>query len=705
MNEGSHSTARTASPKRSTCPELQPITNIDWMKQGEISVRDEGTLNVLLVAPHGYPGNDDNTEILAALLADQLDCFAVVNNRKYDRYASKDHTPNAGDLNDPNQLDTCPDFREPLIDRLRHIILNYTKPPVVLFLHGMRDDYAGGDLKKEDVFAVGAGYAGKYDSDRAFASQELVNTLVALLTEKIGTAKDGIAKYSGENKVPGILRRKYTNGYAVEAIQLEIRCEGFRDSRENLAALAEKLKNVLTHEKMKEFVSVELRVQPLDAGIFDEKASGMGERQRADAVVLERRFRPDEIEVDAEFKKLVHELSQAERDLLEKSIQSDGCLEPLSVWEQDGKFILLDGHHRLEICRKLDRDFLVARIAVVDRVEAALWMINKQVGRRNSNTFQKIELLAPLHELVEKEAKERQKQGFQERGKDKEESSEKPLRTADVMAEKAGVGSTTYRYARDIIEYGDDDLRERLRRGEISIDAARQEIKKPQKRKTAKQQKPKKSEESMGAPGTAMEEKGLEEWKPPPLSDVIVISAGWRDALGGTDALAQIPVPAAAKQDCIVWVWTPAQGIPSVLDTVKAWGFTYRTLFVWKRESVSSRDFLDEVGEYFVVATTGTPKTSPKANLQTVLETSAATGTSREPVGFFTLISQKCPGESKLEMFGERSREGWNSWEIIETKEKGESPERSGEQAKKTAKKKKKKAKKDGSSPSADGTR
>jgi hypothetical protein len=39
----------------------------------------QGGNNVILVAPHGYSGDDDNTAQLARLIQEKLGCYAVIN--------------------------------------------------------------------------------------------------------------------------------------------------------------------------------------------------------------------------------------------------------------------------------------------------------------------------------------------------------------------------------------------------------------------------------------------------------------------------------------------------------------------------------------------------------------------------------------------------------------------------------------------------
>ena len=60
-----------------------------------------------------------------------------------------------------------------------------------------------------------------------------------------------------------------------------------------------------------------------------------------------------EIRIDASFSRICFPLPADEFELLERSILTHGCREPLVVWQQTG--ILLDGHHRKRICEAMVR--------------------------------------------------------------------------------------------------------------------------------------------------------------------------------------------------------------------------------------------------------------------------------------------------------------------------------------------------------------
>ena len=196
----------------------------------EISTKPDGDCNVLLVAPHGAPGDDDNTEILTCLLAekDGLNCFAVVNNRKYNRKTNSEKYEFWQDLNDKDVAPTRHDFWDRLLECKDLIIQNYAKPPLILFIHGIGNDNVDEYLEGGD-FALGAGYEGDYDPDTATASEGLVTKLRDALTKKFGLAKDGVKDYGAKRSVPVLFREKFPNE-KIEAIQLEIRCRDYRDS-------------------------------------------------------------------------------------------------------------------------------------------------------------------------------------------------------------------------------------------------------------------------------------------------------------------------------------------------------------------------------------------------------------------------------------------------------------------------------------------
>ena len=54
------------------------------------------------------------------------------------------------------------------------------------------------------------------------------------------------------------------------------------------------------------------------------------------------------LKTDEEFKHLIRPLRQREYTQLEQNILSDGCRDPIVVWND----VIVDGHNRYEICMR-----------------------------------------------------------------------------------------------------------------------------------------------------------------------------------------------------------------------------------------------------------------------------------------------------------------------------------------------------------------
>jgi hypothetical protein len=85
--------------------------------------------------------------------------------------------------------------------------------------------------------------------------------------------------------------------------------------------------------------------------------------------------------IDPQFRSFITPLAEDEKDKLHRNLLLDGCREPLVVWQ--GQNILLDGHHRFEICTKYNLSYQIVYVNCSSRESAFNWIINNQLGRRN----------------------------------------------------------------------------------------------------------------------------------------------------------------------------------------------------------------------------------------------------------------------------------------------------------------------------------
>ena len=104
-----------------------------------------------------------------------------------------------------------------------------------------------------------------------------------------------------------------------------------------------------------------------------------------------------ELKTDRTIKGYIPPLSEQEYNDLEADIIENGCEQPLDIWA--GNDIILDGHNRYDICMKHDIDFYIKERVFATRTDALIWMLRRQMGRRNLTDAKRIEMALKRKEL------------------------------------------------------------------------------------------------------------------------------------------------------------------------------------------------------------------------------------------------------------------------------------------------------------------
>lgn len=109
-----------------------------------------------------------------------------------------------------------------------------------------------------------------------------------------------------------------------------------------------------------------------------------------------------ELTILDEIKNQLFPLQKEEMELLEESILKEGIREPLVVWNNNGKQILVDGHNRYEIARKHNLSFTTITKDFADIDEAIDWINKNQLGRRNLTDEQRKYLIGKIYNQQKK---------------------------------------------------------------------------------------------------------------------------------------------------------------------------------------------------------------------------------------------------------------------------------------------------------------
>jgi len=181
--------------------------------------------------------------------------------------------------------------------------------------------------------------------------------------------------------------------------------------------------------------------------------------------------------IDKEIESYLPRLSETQFSELAKSIIAEGCRDPLVVWDNgDDSGILLDGHNRYRICQEHKIGCDVAPMSFPDRASALIWLIQNQFNRRNLEPYQRAELALKLEPLIAAKAKERQRCGQGGVLLSATLPEAKPIDTRAEVAKVAGIGERNIAKAKVIQEKAPEEVKERLRTGQTTINREYKEI-------------------------------------------------------------------------------------------------------------------------------------------------------------------------------------------------------------------------------------
>jgi len=172
------------------------------------------------------------------------------------------------------------------------------------------------------------------------------------------------------------------------------------------------------------------------------------------------------IKIDAEFSNLVPALSLQEIDDLRSSILRDGCQHPLVLWGE----VLIDGHHRYQICQELQKPFQTTVRQFASRDEVKIWIIQNQFARRNLNTAQRVDLALKLEPLFAAQARERKMMGIKQ-DLPPNLGEGHAAETNHQLAKLVGVGHSTIAMGKRVFAKADSQTRTDLLGGKTSIHA------------------------------------------------------------------------------------------------------------------------------------------------------------------------------------------------------------------------------------------
>jgi len=130
----------------------------------------------------------------------------------------------------------------------------------------------------------------------------------------------------------------------------------------------------------------------------------------------------------------------------------------------------------------------------------------------------------------------------------------------------------------------------------------------------------------------------------------------------------KLPINNLAEKDCVLFMWATNPLLPEALETMKAWGFKYKTVaFCWIKKTINGKQ-IHNMGrwtmggmELCLLGTKGHPQRKVK-NIKQTFE-ALRTRHSQKPFEVRKFITDLMGEDrTKIELFARQKTEGWDVW-------------------------------------------
>lgn len=154
--------------------------------------------------------------------------------------------------------------------------------------------------------------------------------------------------------------------------------------------------------------------------------------------------------------------------------------------------------------------------------------------------------------------------------------------------------------------------------------------------------------------------------------DISAKSAASHYSLMGKEDLKRLQVWKLAADNCVLVMWATQAQMPEAIDLMDEWGFTYKTMGAWAKQSSTGQKWafgtgyvLRSAAEFYLVGTIGKPKAKVK-NVRNLI-VAPVREHSRKPDQMHADLERLFDGP-RCELFARQSRPGWDCWGFETTK-------------------------------------
>lgn len=388
-----------------------------------------------------------------------------------------------------------------------------------------------------------------------------------------------------------------------------------------------------------------------------------------------------ELFIDSEFRSLIPPLAPEELSMLEQNLISEGNRVPIDTWQG----YIVDGHNRYDICQKHNIPLKPANelSSILTRNDVKIWIIRNQFGRRNLNNYKRSKLALKLKALFTEKGRQNECAGGN-RHEVGRQNSDNPIDTKKELANIAQVSHDTIAKVEVIENQAPEFIKQKAESSEISIHQAYQDTRTFEQ--LSDEDKPKveelvttgKAKNVITARKIVQREKAKDIKPPNGKYQLIYADPPWEYEFGfdihgaacrhyntmTVEEICNLEISKITDDNAVLFLWATSPKLREGLKVMDAWGFDYKTSFIWDKVGHVMGHYNSVRHEFLLIGIKGTyPKQSNTLH-DSVVTIERSEIHSQKPEEFREIINEMYPGAEKIELFaGDLNPiSGWTRW-------------------------------------------
>jgi len=129
------------------------------------------------------------------------------------------------------------------------------------------------------------------------------------------------------------------------------------------------------------------------------------------------------------------------------------------------------------------------------------------------------------------------------------------------------------------------------------------------------------------------------------------------------EEICALPVKEMADKDAVLFLWVTSPKLEYAFEVIRAWGFEYKTSFVWDKVKHNFGYYNSVRHEFLLIAGRGQSTPDTKELFDSVISIERSDKHSEKPAYFRDLIDSLYTHGNRIELFARgKIKTGWDTW-------------------------------------------